>query len=125
LRLSEADRAAKADAEKSRWRALLVDGPTLLLPKAGKFAFTFNPSTLVSLGDAGTVYPTFHVVSGWGTLDVKEGALVPTDFSRATVAAPTQTKGPHIEGPGWTLDLAPGWSIAPAPKAGSYLVRKP
>ena len=94
------------------------------LPAAGNFAFSFNPSTLVSLGDAGTVYPTFHVVSGWGTLDVKAGVLVPTDFNRATVAAPKDTKGPHVEGPGWTLDLAPGWSIVPAPKAGSYTVRK-
>jgi hypothetical protein len=124
LRISETDRAAKADAEKVRWRALLVDGPTLTLPKAGRFAFSFNPSTLVSLGDAGTVYPTFHVDSGWGTLEVKAGVLVPTDFSRATVAAPSNNKGPHIEGPGWTLDLAKGWSIAPASKAGDYTVRK-
>jgi hypothetical protein len=125
LRISEADRAAKAEAEKARWRALLVDGPTLLLPKAGKFEFSFNPSTLVSLGDAGTVYPTFHVVSGWGVLDVKAGALVPTDFTRATVAAPKEIKGPHVEGPGWTLDLAPGWSIVAGPRAGDYTVRKP
>jgi len=129
LRLSEADRAAKAEAEKARWRALLVEGPTLVLPAAGGFAFSFNPSTLISLGDAGTVYPTFHVVSGWGTLDVTAGALVPTDFSRATVAAPKvlaakDLGGPHIEGPGWTLDLAPGWVLAPAPKPGSYTVRK-
>ncbi len=124
LRIAEADRAAKADAEKARYRALLVDGPTLLLPRADKFAFSFNPSTLISLGDAGTVYPTFHVVSAWGTLDVKEGALVPTDFSRAAVAAPKDIKGPHIEGPGWTLDLAPGWSIVSAAKPGSYTVQK-
>lgn len=124
LRISEADRAAKADAEKARWRALLVDGPTLLLPAAGKFAFSFNPGTLISLGADGTVYPTFHVISGWGTLDVTAGALVPTDFSRATVAAPRDTRGPHVEGPGWTLDLAPGWSIAPAAKPGSYVARK-
>jgi hypothetical protein len=130
LRLSEADRAAKTEAEQRRWRALLVEGPTLLLPASGGFAFSFNPSTLVSLGEAGTVYPTFHVVSGWGTLDVTQGALVPTDFSRATVAAPKDLSakniaGPRVEGPGWTLDLAPGWVIAPGPKAGSYVVRKP
>lgn len=124
LRLSEADRAAKAEAEKARWRALLVDGPTLILPAAGEFSFSFNPSTLISLGEAGTVYPTFHVVSGWGALDVKEGALVPTDFSRVTVAAPKDPGGPHIEGPGWTLDLAPGWSLVPGAKPGSYAVRK-
>ena len=124
LRVSEADRAARGAAERARWRALLVDGPTLTLPRSGKFAFSFNPSTLVSLGEAGTVYPTFHVVSGWGTLDVKGGALVPTDFTRATVAAPKDESAPHVEGPGWTLDLAPGWSIVPGLKAGSYTVQR-
>jgi hypothetical protein len=49
IRIAEADRARKADAGKARYRALLVDGPTLLLPRAGKFAFSFNPSTLISL----------------------------------------------------------------------------
>ena len=123
LRVAEADRAAKAEAEKARYRAALVDGPTLALP-GGHFRFSFNPSTLVSLGDAGTVYPTFHLVADWGTLDVKDGVLVPTDFSRATVAAPKGTTGPHLEGTGWTLDLAPGWSVVPGDRPGSYTVKK-
>ena len=120
---SETDRAQKAEATKARYRARLVDGPTLLLP-GRKFAFSFNPSTLVSLGDANTVYPTFHATAEWGTLDVTDGVLVPTDFSRATVAAPTETPGPHLEGPGWKLDLAAGWSVVPGTRAGSYTVTK-
>jgi hypothetical protein len=124
LQITEAERAAKAEAQKARYRALLVDGPTLTLPSAGHFAFTFNPSTLVGLGDSGSVYPTFRVTDSWGTLDVKDGVLVPTDFSRATVSAPKNTDGSRIEGPGWTLDLAPGWRIVPDPKPGSYVVRK-
>jgi hypothetical protein len=123
LRVAEADRAQKEAAEKARYRAALVDGPTLALP-GGHYRFSFNPSTLVSLGDAGTVYPTFHLEADWGTLDVKDGVLVPTDFSGATVAAPKDTNGPHVEGPGWTLDLAPGWSVVPAAKPGSYTVKK-
>ncbi len=125
IRIAEADRAAKADAEKARYRALLVDGPTLTLPKAGHFAFSFNPSALISLGAAGAVYPTFHATDAWGTLDVTAGALVPTDFGSATVAAPSNTTGTHLQGPGWTLDLAPGWNLAPATKPGSYILRKP
>lgn len=56
LRLSEADRAAKADAEKARWRALLVDGPTLLLPKVGKVGMHLlgRPLLLARLAD---LYP--------------------------------------------------------------------
>lgn len=124
LRLTEAARATKAAAEKAHYRALLVDGPTLTLAAAGHFAFSFNPSTQVGLGDAGLVYPTFHATDAWGTLDVKDGVLLPTDFSRATVAAPQNPAGPHIEGPGWTLDLAPGWKLVPGAKPGSYIVQK-
>jgi len=58
------------------------------------------------------------------SLDVKAGVLVPTTFSRATIAAPTETTGAHLQGPGWTLDLAPGWRIAPADKPGSFTVKK-
>ena len=120
IRVAEAERAEHAEAAKARYRARLVEGPTLLLPGGKKFAFSFNPSTLVSLGDANTVYPTFHATAEWGTLDVTDGVLVPTDFSRATVAAPKDTVGPHLEGPGWTLDLKPGWNVVPGARDGSY-----
>jgi hypothetical protein len=124
IRIVEAERAQKAEAAKVRYRARLVEGPTLLLPGGRKFAFSFNPSTLVSLGDANTVYPTFHATAEWGTLDVTDGVLVPTDFSRATVVAPKDTQGPHLEGPGWTLELSAGWSVVPGERAGSYTVAK-
>ena len=125
LRIAEADRAAKEAAEKAQYRAALIDGPTLELPGTGQhFQFSFNPSAMVSLGEAGAVYPTFHANAAWGTLDVKQGVLLPPDFSRAVVAAPKDIKGPHVEGPGWTLDLAPGWSVVPADRAGSYTLKK-
>lgn len=121
IQIAEADRAAKADAEKARYRALLIEGATLVVPKPERFSF--SPSTLISLGSAGTVYPTFHAISAWGTLDVKDGVLVPTDFSSASLAAPKDTNGPHLEGPGWTIDLASGWLVVPGPKPGSYVLR--
>lgn len=121
IRIMEADRAANAEAVKARYRALLIDGPTLTTPGPGNFSF--NPSTLVALGDGNTVYPTFHAVAPWGTLDVKDGVRVPTDFSSTTLPAPKDTKGPHLEGPGWTIDLAPGWSVVPGAKAGSYTLK--
>ncbi len=121
IRTMEADRAARGEAEKARYRALLVTGPTLTTPEPGNFSF--NPSTLVSLGDGYTVYPTFHAVAKWGTLDVKDGVRIPPDFSSTTVPAPKDTKGPHLEGPGWTIDLAPGWYVAPGDKTGSFILK--
>jgi hypothetical protein len=123
IRIAETERAQKAEVAKARYRARLVEGPTLLLP-GKRLAFSFNPSTLVSLGDGNTVYPTFHATAEWGTLDVTDGVLVPTDFSRVTLAAPKDTQGPHLEGPGWTLDLAAGWSVVPGASVGSYTVTK-
>ncbi len=122
VRSAEADRAALADAEKARYRALLIDGPTLALPALGRFSF--NPSTLVSLGDAGNVYPTFHAIAPWGTLDVKAGVLVAGGFSHAALAAPTKTNSQRLEGPGWTIDLVPGWRIVPGAKAGNFILQK-
>lgn len=124
IRVAEVERAQKAESVKAAYRAKLVDGPTLLLPGGKHFAFSFNPSAVVSLGDDRMVYPTFHATADWGTLDVTDGVLVPTDFSSATLAAPKATGGTHIEGPGWTLDLAPGWQVVPGDKAGSYTVKK-
>lgn len=124
IRVAETDRAAKVEATKARYRKLLVEGPTLTLPASQGFHMTFNPSEVVSLEGVGAVYPTFHASSGWGTLNVTDGALLPTDFSRVTVAAPAKTTGTHVEGPGWALDLANGWHIVPASKSGSFTVQK-
>jgi hypothetical protein len=124
IRIAEQDRAQKTEAAKARYRSRLVTGPTLFLPGGKKFAFSFNPSALVSLGDTSTVYPTFHATAEWGTLDVTDGVLVPTDFSSATVAAPESTQGAHLEGPGWTLELAPGFKVMPGAKSGDYIVKR-
>ncbi|HUO99269.1 MAG TPA: hypothetical protein VMU01_11405 [Rhizomicrobium sp.] len=124
IRAAETERAAVKAAEKARFHKLLVEGPTLTLPNAGQFNFSFNTTTIVSLGDDGAVYPTFHATDAWGTLDVKDGALVPTDYSKAVLPAPSKNEGQHLEGPGWTLDLAPGWRAVPESKTGSFVVRK-
>lgn len=123
IRVVLADRAAREKATQEKYRASLTNGPTLLLPSLGHFSM--NPSTAVSLGSDGTVYRTFHAIAPWGTLDVKAGGvLVPSDFSRGTVTAPTSIKGRHLEGKGWTLDLAPGWSTLQAEQPGSYVLVK-
>jgi hypothetical protein len=124
IRVAEVDRAVRIDAEKARYRALLVEGPTLTVPRSKSSKFSFKPGALIGLDDVGTIYPTFHAVDSWGTLDVKEGALVPKDFSRVTIAAPTVSEGKHLEGPGWTLELASGWRLVPESRPGSYTVRQ-
>jgi hypothetical protein len=94
----------------------------LTTPPPGNFSF--NPSSLVTLGDGFTVYPTFHAEAAWGTLDVKDGVRIPTDFSSTTLAAPRSIHGSHLEGPGWTIDLRPGWTVTPALRAGSFTLKR-
>lgn len=125
IRDEEADRAAAIAATVAHYRALLVAGPTLTLPNAGHFSFNFNPSTLVSLGGDGAVYPTFRASDAWGKLVVTGGVLVTTNFSKATLAAPESTQGSHLSGPGWTLELAPGWQVAPGARPGDLILRRP
>ncbi|MCB0411938.1 MAG: hypothetical protein KDD22_05390, partial [Bdellovibrionales bacterium] len=121
---AESDRAAKIEITKAYYRKLLVDGPTLKFPASGEMRYTFNPSTLISLDGIGAVYPTFHVVGPWGTLNVTDGALRPKDLNHVIVAAPKSTKGSHIEGDGWGLDLLAGWEVVPSDNSKDFTVIK-
>lgn len=124
VRIAENDRANKVEATKAWYRKLLVDDPTLTLPASENMKYTFNPSSVISLDGVGAVYPTFHATDNWGTLDVADGALLPKDFRRVTVAAPTKITGSHLEGRGWTLDLSAGWRAVPSAGPGSFIVQK-
>jgi hypothetical protein len=117
----EAGRAQAHDEQAKAYTAALVNGPLLRLP--GHHMNTeFNPSLLFPLPPYGTVYPTLHAVGEWGTLTVKDGALLDDNFTIVTVAAPTNVA--MHSGKGWTLDLKPGWSIVPDKKPGDFTVQK-
>jgi len=110
------------------YRARLVDGPTLTFtqPWLGR---NFNPQTLVGLDIRNTVYPTGTFNSVWGKLEVTSGgALLSNDQATLRVSAPATIPGGNartLRGDGWTLELAPGWSVQPErDRAGSYVVMK-
>lgn len=108
----------KAEAE---WTARLVDGPVLRISLADA-QFSFDPTNVVPLAPHGTVYPRAEFSGPWGVLKVDGGgALIDGAFAGAAVpAAPDGGRS----GPGWTLDLAPGWRIAPGERAGDFTLRK-
>lgn len=112
LRAAEQSRADKQASLLASYRRRFIDGPTLTFPTAGQFYLGFNPSTLVALGDAGTIYPTMRLTDAWGKLEVTDGALVSQDL-KVTVNAPAEeiAQGPVVKGGGWTLTLAPGWRL--------------
>jgi hypothetical protein len=124
LRLVETERDTRSKEEKQKYRKMLADGPTLTLPNAGKFNYTFDPNGLVPLEGVGTVYPTLDATDEWGQLSVQGGALLASDFQSVRVSAPTNVNGTHVTGTGWTLDLATGWKVVTADRSGSFLLVK-
>jgi len=120
-RAEDAREQARA-ARVAAWRATLVDGPRLVLPLA-RTSYQFNPQTLATLDGIGTVYPSLRLTDAWGELVVVEGgaALVHADRKRAAVALPANRAplaGEVVAGEGWTLTLAPGWTLVAGEREG-------
>lgn len=120
-RAEDAREQARA-ARVAAWRATLVDGPRLVLPLA-RTSYQFNPQTLATLDGIGTVYPSLRLTDAWGELVVVEGgaALVHADRKRAAVALPANRAplaGEVVAGEGWTLTLAPGWTLVVGEREG-------
>ena len=61
----------------------------------------------------------------WGVLQCDvSGGLITADFQRALVPAPSDTTGRRLIGPGWVLELNPGWQLQPGQRPGDWVVRR-
>jgi hypothetical protein len=48
-----------------------------------------------------------------------------SDWSQLTVAAPQgEARDGHPRGKGWTMQLAPGWQLAPGGREGDFTLRR-
>ena len=125
LRVNEEARAAENAEKLAAYKSELQLGPVLLLPTTPAFQFGFDPDELVPLGDAGTVYPSLHASDAWGILQVEKGALLASDYKSIRVPLGAKpSKGTHVEGNGWTLELKPGWIVVPGPGTGDFEVQR-
>lgn len=124
----EVERADRIAALRARYHLELVEGPVLDLELPER-RLMFNPNTVLSLGEEGNVYPGAILVGPWGRLTLDDGgALAADDRSRARVRAPDVLEPDSdgvVEGPGWTLELEPGWRLAPGPRPGDVVVQAP
>jgi hypothetical protein len=122
--------AAAEHEREERHQALLVsltakflEGPTLDFPAAPEMNRSFNPQSLVPFPPHGTYYPTGTFSANWGRLRVESGgALLAPDNRSVRVAAPDDPHARPVTGPGWVLQLAPGWTIEPSSRSGSFTV---
>ena len=124
LALAEDERAAGRDRVVAGYRATLVDGPVIILAADGLMR-SFDPNTLIPLGDVGTVYPTGSFEAAWGRLTVEHGgALVP--LSNREVRVPAPADGDSVKSvvatPGYRLELAAGWRLRAGLRRGDWVV---
>jgi hypothetical protein len=96
-------------------------GPRLVLP-VSQMQMEFDPNAVTPIEGLGSVYRTLTVRDAWGELRATDGALISPDFTRIVVAAP----GPDgRSGPGWSLNLAPGATVALPDATGVRTVLRP
>jgi len=121
----ETEREKKRQEKLAATRAKLVEGPTLQLPLR-HMKIQLDPDGVIPLDGLGTIYPTARIVDEWGVLTVTDGALVNANWTSVAVAAPTDANAAPLSGPGWTLDLSPGWTLIPGERSKDYrLAQRP
>jgi hypothetical protein len=115
---SEAARDSARAPAMHEYRARLADGPTVTLRQSkDSLSWSYDPTELIAFDLTSTIYPSGNFSAPWGKLSVEHGGvLVRNDFSAITIGAPVTplTGAREIKGEGWSLELAPGWSIRPA-----------
>jgi hypothetical protein len=122
VRRDEDARDRRRRAKVAALRARFATGPLLELPLR-EMKLGFDPGQVEALDSLGSVYGKLRLSDRWGVLECDaSGGLVTSDWSRVVVPAPAATTGRRLTGPGWVLDLAPSWHIAPGRRRGDWTV---
>ncbi len=124
VRREEDARAAKRRIHLASLRQRFVSGPVLQLPFA-EMKVGFDPRQVEALDSLGSVYGTLRLTDRWGVLQCDaSGGLIRGNWSGAVVPAPSDTAGRRLTGPGWVLELTPGWRLVRGPRRGDWTVTR-
>ncbi len=124
VRKEEQARAKKRVARVASLRGRFMSGPVLVLPLA-EMKIGFDPGQVEALDGVGTIYGALRLTDRWGVLQCDgSGGLISGDYRRAIVPAPADITGRRLTGPGWVLELLPGWDIVPGTRTGDWTVRR-
>jgi hypothetical protein len=124
IRAAEQTRDEQRRALVLELRKRFVDGPGLLVPSGG--GGTFNAVGATPVPGAGTVFVLPYRQRGdWGTLEATKGVLVNEDGTRR-LPGPVRMEGTTLTGDGWTVTVAPGWTVRSGHRPGDYqIIRVP
>jgi hypothetical protein len=114
---AERERAVARAARLAELRKRFFDGPVLRLPLGDKISYTFNPNAVESYDDTASYYHTLEVSDHWGILKAGDGALLIRKDGRVVEVRVTAPSADGTSGPGWTLQLTPGWRVTGGPGA--------
>jgi hypothetical protein len=126
LRAAERQRDAERLARLARFRKLLVEGPVLVLDLSVlRPGSTMNTRKTFPLEEGRIVYTERRHTAEWGTLTIGEGAAILEDArtKRGYVSLENAALD-RKSGPGWTLEVAPGWCVAPGERPGDFRVER-
>lgn len=122
VRRAETARAGARRAHLVALRARFLVGAVLELPLA-EMKLGFDPGSVEALDSLGTIYGSLRLSDRWGVLQSDaSGGLISGDWRRLVVPAPADTTGRRLTGPGWVLELAPGWRLVPGRRARDWTV---
>lgn len=123
----ETQRNRERQARLTAARKRFVDDPVLILPVGEQFSYGFDPNHVLSVDESSTVYEGGQVSDIWGVLHSPDGFLIVRRANRVLrvqVPAPVNSQERPLKGEGWTLELAPGWSLAPGPRPGDSTLKQ-
>lgn len=113
----ERERARQERIQELRRR--FVEGPVVVVPR-GQNA-SHRTAGVVSLPQAGTIYPDYRVTGEWGSLEAEQ-VLVSPDQRTLTLPGPADVENGVITGDGWTVRLERGWKVKEGPRPGDLQV---
>ena len=120
LRAAEEQRDRAQQAIIAELRRVYVDGPVLVVPRAGSGSVNNAGATLIP--GAGMVFRALATKGAWGFFDAQGGALVSADGETVSLPAPVIVDATTLKGDGWTATVGPGWIVQPGPRPGSFRV---
>jgi hypothetical protein len=120
LRVAEEQRDHEQQAIIAELRRRYVDGPVLIVPRAGSGSINNMGATVIP--GAGTVFRAMATKGAWGFFDAQGGALISADGETISLPAPVVVDATTLKGDGWTATVGPGWTVQPGPRPGSFRV---
>jgi hypothetical protein len=120
LRAAEEQRDRDQQAIIAGLRRRYVDGPVLVVPRAGRGSVNNMGATVIP--GVGTVYRALATKGAWGSFDAKDGAMISADGGTVSLPAPVVVDATTLKGDGWTATVGPGWTVQPGARPGDYKV---